>query len=125
MKYTEQELKEIEISLNQFTGTEKYYKHFTGILYTDGINYFINKLNCYWFLDIIGSYQHKFKNIGFQVWGIKLFDKPINNKVGYVYMKEDTEKPLLVKQELSYTDFKLKEYEIYFINGVVLLKSEY
>jgi len=121
MKYTEQELKEIETSLNRFTGTEKYYKHFTGILYTDGINYFINKLNCYWFLDIIGSYQHELKNKAFQIWGIKVND----DKTAAVYCIEDTGEKPLVEQELDYTDFPLKEYEVYLENGVVLLKSEH
>ncbi len=113
--------KTILTELNQFTGTENYYRNFTGLLYTDGIKFLADKLGCYWLIDLVGSYQQRLRNIGFQLWKIEVNED--NSAV--VTCKEDTGRPDLVRQELPYTDFKIKELELYCINGVLLLKSEY
>jgi hypothetical protein len=40
--------------LNQFYGTENWYKHWcTKLLYTDGIKYVAGKVGAYWFIDHI------------------------------------------------------------------------
>ena len=45
---------EFKTSLEQFIGTEKYYKvGFTPIVCTDGIKYFADTCECYWLLDTI------------------------------------------------------------------------
>jgi hypothetical protein len=114
-------ISDIKAQLRNFTGTENYYKHYTGIKFTDGIKFLAEKLNCFWFLDIIASYQHKLKNIPFQIWKIMVN----KDKTAMVTMKEDTGQPNIISQELKYTDFPLDEYEVYCIDGVILLKSEY
>ena len=40
-------------------------------------------------------------------------------------MVEDDGEPVRVSQELRFTDFPLKEFEFWCIDGVMLLKSEY
>ena len=114
---------EIKKALDQFTGTENYYKHFTGLKYTDGIKYLTDKTSCYWFIDIISSYQtdEKVKNCPFQIWKLKVY----KDHTAVVHMREDTDAPNIVFQELDYTDFSLDEIEVYCIKGVILLKSEY
>jgi len=113
----------MEMNLDQFTGTESYYKHFTGLLYTDGIKYLADKAECYWFIDIIASYQkeEKVKRCPFQIWQLKVY----KDHTAMVNMREDTHEPNVVFQELDYTDFPLDEIEVYCIDGVILLKSEY
>ena len=110
-----------DLNLDQFTGTSQYYKHFTGLLYTDGIKYLADKAKCYWFIDIVASYQYKFKNTHFQIWKLRVVD----DSEALVTMSEDIDKPILVSQHISYTDFPLDEIEVYCIDNVVLLKSEY
>ena len=61
------------MNLEMFTGTENYYRHFSGMLYTDGIQFLAQEGKCYWLLDLIGSYQPKLKHIPFQLWTIKVF----------------------------------------------------
>lgn len=108
--------------LGEFIGSENYYKSSFGRLkLTDGINYLRNKVDCYWLIDIVESYQDKLKEVPFQLWRIEVK----SDKTAVVSCKEDTGKPNLVKQKLEYTDFPLKEFEFYCIDGVVLLKSEY
>ena len=113
--------REIRAGLSQFIGTLNYYRHFTGIKFTDGIKFLADKCGCYWLLDVVCSYQHKLKNVKFQIWSIKVND----DKSALVSMSEDTGQRIAVKQELEFTDFPLKEYEFYLIEGVILLKSEY
>ena len=107
--------------LKNFTGTTQYFKHFTGLLFTDGVKYLADKVGCYWLIDVIASYQYKLKNISFQLWEIKVN----SDKTAIVSIREDTNTPILIKQELIYTDFPLSEFKFYCIDGVLLLPSEY
>lgn len=120
MSNQEQILKELE----NFNGTENYYKStFNKLKLTDGINFLRNKVNCFWLIDIVESTQNLKKikeNVGFILWKIEVKDKSF-----IVTARADTDTPILYKQEGTYTDFPLKEFEFYQINDVLLLKSEY
>ena len=106
----------------QFTGTTKYYRSTFGrLLLTEGIHYMRERLNCYWLIDIVESYQPQLKDKRFQLWSIQVN----KDKSALVEMREDSGLEPLVKQALQYTDFKLKQYEFFCIDRVVLLKSEY
>lgn len=114
---------ELETNLEQFCGTEQYYKCdlFSNLNVTDGVQYLREKANCYWLTDIISSYSRELRNHSFQVWTLKL------NKTGNGAKVECTDgngKRLIV-QRISYTDFPLKEIELYCSDGVILLPSEY
>ena len=105
----------------QFHGTEHYYKHFTGLLYTDGIKYLADITKCHWFIDVVASYQYKLKDVHFQIWKLRVAE----DGRGLVTMCEDIDEPILVSQWMDYTDFPLDEIEVYCIDNVMLLKSEY
>lgn len=108
--------------LEQFTGTTSYYKSSFGkLLLTDGAHYLRERLDCYWLIDVVESYQPMLKHIPFQLWSIDVKQ----DKSAVVEMREDTGLDAIIRQEISYTDFKLKQYEFFCIDGVVLLKSEY
>jgi len=117
--------------LNNFHGTQQYYKSTFGKLkLTEGINYLRNKVNCYWLIDIVESVQHlkKIKENSFIVWKIEVKD---NSFIVKAYSdiantnSKDNKKYILYEQEGDYTDFPLKEFEFYQINDVLLLKGEY
>lgn len=108
---------EIENDLKQFTGTEQYHRHFMGGLFTDGVDYMAENFGAYWLLDIIFSYQRKEP---FQVWELK-----VENDKGTVTMVEDTDCPILVRQEIPFTDFPLPYFKLWLCDGVLLLPSEY
>ena len=42
--------------LRQSCGTTDWYKHFTGFLYTDGVKYLADTLNCHWLLVDFGEF---------------------------------------------------------------------
>lgn len=119
---TEGKAKHILSNLDQFIGTVNYYRHFTGIVYTDGIQYLAESCGAYWLIDVIASYQAKAgQKYPFQIWRIRV--NADNSAV--VDMREDSDREPAITQEIRYTDFPLKEYEVYCIDGVILLKNEY
>ncbi len=79
----------LEDELEQFHGTEKWYRHFTGLVYTDGIKYLAENAGAYWLIDLVGAYQPYLRKVPFQVWNLTVND----DSSGLVRMFEDTGKP--------------------------------
>lgn len=110
--------------LSQFNGTEYYYKHpmYPNFRYTDGIKFFAETYKAHWILDFIFSNQLKPK-VGkepFQIWLIKVNED--NSCV--ITCKEDSDQPNLLRHKIDYTDLP-DSIQLYFIDGVLLLPSEY
>ena len=104
--------------LSQFYGTEQWWKN--GILnftYTDGVKFIHESCEAYWLLIAISSYR---RTEPFQVWELK-----VNNNNAVLTMKEDSDEPEKVRQEIEFTDFPLDEITFYLIDNVLLLPSEY
>ena len=97
------------------------YRNFTGLLYTDGIQYLAERAGSYWLIDLVGSHQPKLQDARFQVWKLEVKE----DKSALVTMIEDDGEPIRVSQEIGFTDFPLHEFSFYCIDGVMLLKSEY
>ena len=111
----------LEEDLRQFTGTEHYYRHFTGLVYTDGVRHLAERAGAYWLIDLVASYQHKLRSVPFQVWELRVND----DHSARITMREDDGQPLKVRQEIEYADFPLRSFEWYCIDKVMLLKNEY
>lgn len=127
--------------LSQFIGTETWYRHFTGLLYTDGIQYVAEQAEAYWLIDAVASYQFKLKRdeylAKFQVWMLSVvgegereypFLLPKDGYKAELTCWADTPKEGLkppVIQQIEYTDFPLSEIKLYVSGGVLMLPSEY
>jgi len=114
---------ELKTYLSGFTGTERYYKSWLGLLYTDGLQAMAEGAGAYWLIDAISSYamQSGFKEkYKFQFWTLEVKDR-----AAVLTMHEDTGRPFIVRQEIKYTDFPTGTWEMYLIGGVLLLPSEY
>ena len=112
----------LEEELRQFTGSEQYHRSSFGrILLTDGAHYLREMAGCYWFIDLIASYQRQLWGEKFQLWEITVNE----DRSAVVICRRDTGRPPLVEQKIEFTDFPLKHYELYCVHGVILLKSEY
>ncbi len=111
----------LEGELQQFYGTTRYYENFTGLLFTDGVKYLADHAECYWLIDLVGSYQPQLRDVPFQVWRIEVK----HDDSALVTMIEDTGQPVKIKQEIPFTDFPLSEFELFCIDNILLLKSEY
>jgi hypothetical protein len=121
-------VREIESNLAHAIGSMEYTKHFTGLIFTDGVNQLRQDADAFWLVDAIASYRRKEE---FQVWELVV---DLETKTAVLTMKEDTGCPELVKQEIPYTDFPLKSIKFFnqlgSLDGVnpemiLMLTSEY
>lgn len=109
---------QIKAELNQFTGTESYYKTINpNIFYTDGIEFLCKECKSYWLIDVIVSYQPHPES--FQVWELKKEGSTCTVKM------QDGNNNYKIKQFIEYTDFPLDEISIWFANGVIYLPNEH
>ena len=114
---------EIRDIINQATGTTAYHI-FSPIkgypVITDGVRAVAEAAECFWLLDIIGSYQgDKRLDKDFQVWALTKNEDNSAKVQGY----NDT--TLIITQEIEWTDFPLHDIELWVENGVILLPSEH
>lgn len=111
--------------LRQFTGTEKWYRHWAArkILFTDGAKYVADTAGAYWLVDEIVFAQTGSKKVAaehFQLW--KLAVQP--DHTATLTCEDGNGKAVFTKQ-LEYTDFPLDEIKFYFTDNVIMLPSEY
>jgi len=107
----------------QSTGTTQYHNlSITPIKSTDGIKDMAEELGAYWLVDAIGSYQitPKIRAIPFQLWELNVKDSK-----AVLTMREETNAPIKVKQEIPYTDFPEGSWKFYAVDGVLMQRGEY
>ena len=106
--------------LREYTSTDNYYTSLCGLLITDGAKALADQFECYWFLDIIASYQPQLKEEEFQVW--TLTKKEDNSAL---VSCTDGNDRILRTQKIPWTDFKTDTATIWVEIGVALLPSEH
>lgn len=130
--------------LQQFTGTENYYRHMFGrLVFTDGVKYLAEQAGAFWLIDAIASYQagpskRRLDMVceGRQFWLLKCRTDANGHRSATLYgcrdVKTDgTPEDVVVKQEIEFTDFPMDDFKLYCFEGgpggayVVLLPSEY
>lgn len=97
----------LQQSLNQFTGTEHYYRISKLHLLTDGTKFLADEAKCYWLMDAIASYLPKNFNDDFAVANLVVND----NKAELTL--DDGNGNIFARQFIEYTDFPLPEVKIY------------
>jgi hypothetical protein len=115
---------ELKAALEQFSGTEKYYFNplFPEHRYTDGIKYLAMEAGAYWLIDFIFSYCEVPALDGeeFQVWKLMVnADESASIKV------EDGNSNQLKEFRIPFTDFPLPQIELWLVDQVLILPSEY
>jgi hypothetical protein len=114
----------LKAELAQFTGTGQYYFNpvFADFRYTDGIKYLAERAGAYWLLEYIFSSQphRSLRNQNFQVWKLM-----VNEDNSALIKVEDGNKIVLEKFKIPYTDFPLQEIDVWLIDKILILPSEY
>lgn len=114
---------ELQAGLGQFYCSEVYYEHWLGrLVYTEGVKFLAENAGAYWLLDAIASYQPQpeVASEPFQIWTLVVKDRS-----GTLSMRADSNRPVLVSQEIEFTDFPLPEFKLWLTDGVLILPSEY
>jgi hypothetical protein len=114
-----------QADLNQFTGSETWYRHGVNrnVLFTDGAKYIADHAGAYWLLDEIAIIQPHDKWVAaeeFQVW--RLVVRSDNTAK---LTCEDGNGSIVFSKEIEYTDFPLDEISLWFANNVIYLPSEH
>lgn len=109
--------------LNQFIGTEKYYRITRIHFLTDGTKYLAEKAQSFWLMDAIASHLPKYFHDTFCVANLTV------NKSSAVLKIDDGNGNVYASQKIEYTDFPLNEIKLYCsFDGeywVIMLTSEY
>ncbi len=106
-------------SLREHTSSENFYKYNFGLVITEGVLTLAKTFSCFWWLDIIASYQSQLKNEEFQVWTLKR----IGNSA--VVVATNGNEKQLISQKIPFTDFQPDEATVWVEFGTALLPSEH
>ena len=104
-------------------GTNNVYKYMLNVVITDGARDLAETYQCYWFLDIICSYQveNKFQVEEFQVWNLKRDKQGTGAKV----ICDDGNGNILIEQKIPFTDFEMQTATLWNVNNTIMLPVEY
>lgn len=111
-------------TLNQFTGTERYYRISRKHLLTDGTKYLAEHAECFWMMDAIASHLEE---IGTTDWFVVV--KTIVRDSAALMIYGDGNDREHARQEIPFTDFPLPEITLYASwdgeHWVIMLPNEY
>ena len=101
--------------LKQFSGTEHWYKHLSGYLYTDGVLYVAQEGGAFWLVDkILLTTKAKNNLQEFGVWKLE-----VNADKSAILACEDGNYHELYREKIEWTDFPLNKIDLWFENYVV------
>lgn len=121
---------EILTMIAQCNGTEQYHRHFSGLLFTDGVQQLAEMAECFWLIDVIASHQTRKLDAacdGFQLWTITT---DTDAQTCVVECRTDSNKPAIVHQAIGFTTFPIAGKFTLYVEGpkgqsVLLLPSEH
>ena len=94
--------------LRQFTGTEQWYRHLSGYLYTDGVLYVAQEGGAFWLVDkILFTTRAKDNLQEFGAWKLE-----VNEDKSAVLVCEDGNYHELYREKIEWTDFPLNNIEL-------------
>jgi len=116
---------QLEQALQQFIGTERYYRVRRDLMATDGVKYLAEQAECFWLLDLYWSHL---LGIDPESHPFTVLKMSVQKSAAYVVI-EDGNDNVLAKQFVAYTDFPLASIMLYGCwserEWVLMLTSEY
>lgn len=114
----------LRANLRQFTGSTKFYRHVTGLIATEGVQYLAENGRLYWFIDIIASSQGLALRDPalreFQLWELRVAE----DRTAAVICLRDCDDEAF-RQELPFADSALDYVRLYVEGDVIMLPSEH
>lgn len=120
----------IQINANDalvcYCGTETYYSHASGQVYTDGVRALARKYQAYWLIDQIlqTSRLSRYHQEEFQVWILERMMSEGNRTDRFLLRMEDGNENLIAAAGIPYSDFAADLATLYVENNVLYLPSE-
>ena len=108
--------------LQTFTGTENYYRHSLrrSMLYTDGVNYFAERAQAYWFLDIVATEFYQLQSVS----PFLTITMTVKNRKAKILVTDGNSRKLKAKN-ITYTDCPVGEWKFFMTDNVLMVPSEY
>jgi hypothetical protein len=115
-------MKNANNNFQDYTGTENWYRHFTGLLFTDGVRAVAETYQAYWLIDLVFSHQLSpaVKAEEFQKWVLSR-----KNGNAFEATCDDGNGHIVARQAIPFSDFEADTLTLYFTNRVLMLPSEY
>jgi len=104
--------------LGQFTGTEAYH-NMMGVYVTDGIIYLMENGYSWFVIDAVAVIKYKLSNQEFLSIKLKVRDGKA------VMTITDGNKKKLYSQKYEWTNAEVNELQLFYVDGVLMLPSEY
>jgi len=114
--------------LEQFTGTDHYYRHLGKFVYTDGVKYMAETAGAYWLLDVVFSHVadvYANKDIDAEQKEFLVCSLTVSDDDSALFTLDDGNDNILATQKIEYTDFPAQSVKFYIENNVALLPSEH
>jgi len=112
--------------LDQFIGSEEFFRHQLGMVYTQGVHFLAEQAGAFWLIDAIASHQPSLRRNSrlkdFQLWTLTV-NAAENSAV--LTCQEDSDLPAVVTQDIEFTDFPMPEIKLYVCGRTIMLRSEY
>jgi hypothetical protein len=102
-----------------YFGSDSFWRHPYGLVYTDSVKDFCEINQAYWTLDVIGSYIAVLRSYDFVIIYFDVSDSKCS-----FYVKEDTGLPDVIHQEIEYTDMPVS-VKLYLCDGILMFPSDY
>ena len=106
-------------------GTNQYWKHLFGLVYTDGVKAHADIAEAYWLIDAVASYQMdiaKFQNEhgGFVLWKLEVKD----GSAVLTASRDSGEEPFIM-QDIEFTDHPEGEWDFWQEGKVLIIPEEH
>lgn len=114
-----------QAELNQFTGSECYYRHSLNprTVYTEGVQFLAARAGAYWLLDEILLIQPPAGEMAlpeFQCWTLT-----VHEDRSATLVCRDGDDAECYRKRIPWTDFPLPSVELWFANSTLYLPSEH
>jgi uncharacterized repeat protein (TIGR04076 family) len=108
-------------SLRGYTNVNNVYNYAGNMVISDGVRALCEQFECYWFIDIVASYQVALRKERekFQVWHLQRYD----DNSALVECTDGGERKIR-NQVVDSTDFKPREATVWVQNNLICLPSE-
>ena len=107
------------LDLSPFYGTENYYRHISGKVYTDGVQYFASQAGAYWFVDLV---LLELATDGGPFVAVTL---TVKGDAADIRVTDGNDNDIVPVFRVEWTDCPEGEYTFYICDGVMMLSSEY
>jgi len=113
-------MRNVNDELREYNCSDNYYKYGFGMVITDGVKELCDRFQCFWFVDVVCSYQSSLGAEEFQSW--KLLKNPDSSAL---VTCDNGNGKILKSQRIPWTDFDADVANVWCEGNVVLLPSEH